>query len=85
MARVKKDSPKPIAKDPRTVKHGCCSCVYKELDAKKFPCSECMPNWYYWEDSNPDVRAIPMPVAEPKQQEDVAVTSQKRGRPKTTK
>ena len=85
MARTKKDNLKPVAKDPKSVKHGCCSCVHKDTDAKKFPCSECMPNWYYWEDSNPDIQAIPMMATEPKQPENVAITSQKRGRQKTAK
>lgn len=68
MARTKKPNLKPVAHDPKKVKHGCCSCVYKDEDVKKFPCSECETEkgfWYYWTDTNPEETGAPKPVEKP--------------------
>ena len=54
MPRLKKTDLKPEPKDPKTVKHGCASCVHQDKELKQFPCNECGSGsglWLYWEDA----------------------------------
>ncbi len=39
-------------KDPKTVKHGCASCVDYRTDAKRKPCKDCH-GFSHWRDAHP--------------------------------